>query len=136
LSIESLFSIPFLINLKDLDKKFANSITGGVLSIGIKYSLNSIFKDIEKSGGFLNQLKEGTIQRKIKENAQKEQDQFDKGEINLIETNKITKEHLKENSDLQLNNFIGKKSHKTLIIPIIPKRLSEKLEQKMLKNEA
>jgi len=95
-----------------------------------------IFKDIEKSGGFLNQLKEGTIQRKIKENAQKEQDQFDKGEINLIETNKITKEHLKENSDLQLNNFIGKKSHKTLIIPIIPKRLSEKLEQKMLKNEA
>ncbi|WP_339611110.1 methylmalonyl-CoA mutase subunit beta, partial [uncultured Planktosalinus sp.] len=39
-----------------------------------------IFKDIEKGDGFLNQLKEGTIQKKIKESATKEQEAFDKGE--------------------------------------------------------
>ncbi|HSQ47068.1 MAG TPA: methylmalonyl-CoA mutase subunit beta, partial [Lutibacter sp.] len=33
----------------------------------------AVFKEIEKGGGFLTQLKEGIIQRKIKENAQKEQ---------------------------------------------------------------
>src|SRR5690606_42160153 len=31
----------------------------------------ALFKDIEASGGFLKQLKEGIIQRKIKESAQK-----------------------------------------------------------------
>ena len=94
-----------------------------------------IFKDIEKSGGFLSQLKEGTIQRKIKENAQKEQHQFDTGDIILMGANKYPKEYgaLK---DLQINPFLKGKPYKTLIIPISPKRLAEKLEQKRLKNEA
>ncbi len=95
-----------------------------------------IFKDIEKSGGFLSQLKEGTIQRKIKENAQKEQAQFDVGEIVLIGTNKYPNELEKMKHELEKSPFIKKKAHKTLIIPIIPKRLAVKLEQKRLKNEA
>ena len=37
------------------------------------------FKDIEENGGFLKQLNDGTIQRKIQESAQKEQDLFDSG---------------------------------------------------------
>src|SRR5690606_35284269 len=36
-----------------------------------------IFKEIEAGGGFLVQLKEGIIQRKINESAQKEQEMFD-----------------------------------------------------------
>ena len=36
-----------------------------------------LFKDIEANGGFITQLIEGTIQRKINECAQKEQDLFD-----------------------------------------------------------
>ena len=47
-----------------------------------------IFKDIEKSGGFLTQLKKGVIQRKITENANREQEKFDKEEIVLLGTNK------------------------------------------------
>ncbi|SDX07002.1 heterodimeric methylmalonyl-CoA mutase small subunit [Lutibacter oricola] len=57
----------------------------------------NIFKDIEKSGGFLKQLKEGTIQRKIKENANKEH-------LTTLTTNKTT-------------------GLKTLIIPLTPKSL-------------
>lgn len=56
-----------------------------------------IFKDIEKGGGFLKQLKEGIIQRKIKENSIKE------NLIPLTNKNKVTR--------------------KTLIIPITSKRL-------------
>src|SRR5690606_16596197 len=33
-----------------------------------------LFKDIEANGGFLNQLKEGIIQRKIKESAERERE--------------------------------------------------------------
>lgn len=96
----------------------------------------SIFKDIEKSGGFLSQLKEGTIQRKIKENALKEQTQFDNNELVLIGGNHQVNELDKTKPYLDSNQFPKKKGHKTLIVPIIPVRLAEKVEQKRLKNEA
>ena len=57
----------------------------------------NIFKDIENGGGFLKQLKEGIIQRKIKENSEKE---------NLI--------------PVQYKNKVARK---TLIIPLTSKRL-------------
>ncbi len=96
----------------------------------------TLFKEIEKSGGFLHQLKEGTIQRKIIENAQKEQAQFDSGELVLLGTNKYTNEQDKMTHELQVNPFVKNNPQKTLIIPIISKRLAEKLEQKRLKDEA
>jgi len=95
-----------------------------------------IFKDIEASGGFLSQLKEGTIQRKISENAQKEQTQFDKGKLVLLGTNKYPNDLDKMKNDLEINPFLEKKSNKTLTTPIISKRLAETLEQKRLKDEA
>jgi methylmalonyl-CoA mutase len=95
-----------------------------------------IFKDIEKKGGFLYQLKEGIIQRKIKENAQKEQAQFDAGELVLLGTNKYPNDQDRMKHDLQANPFVKRNPQKTLIIPIIPIRLAEKLEQKRLKDEA
>ncbi|WP_456376161.1 methylmalonyl-CoA mutase subunit beta [Lutibacter sp.] len=96
----------------------------------------AIFKEIEKSGGFLTQLKEGTIQRKIAENATKEQTQFDNGDLILLGTNKYPNEQDKMKHSLQINPFVEFNPKKTLITPIIPKRLAEKLEQKQLKNEA
>ena len=69
-----------------------------------------------KSGGFLNQLKEGTIQSKITENAKKEQAQFN-AEILLDKINNNLKKSAKE-------NITQKKSYKTLIAPILQKRLS------------
>ena len=96
----------------------------------------NVFKEIEKGGGFLTQLKEGIIQRKIKENAQKEQAQFDAGELVLLGTNKYPNAQDRMKHDLQVNPFVARNPQKTLIIPIIPVRLSEKLEQKRLKDEA
>jgi methylmalonyl-CoA mutase len=95
----------------------------------------SIFKDIEKSGGFLKQLKEGTIQRKINENTQKEQQLFEENKLILVGTNSFIQEDEKLKNELEKPLFNKKKYKKTSIIPIIPKRLAEIIEQKRLKNE-
>ena len=93
------------------------------------------FKQIEEGGGFLKQLKEGIIQRKISESAKKEQDLFDNGELVLLGTNKIQNSNDKMKNDLELFPFVKKRSQKTLIQPIIAKRLAEQLEQERLGNE-
>lgn len=94
-----------------------------------------VFKLIEKGGGFLKQLKEGVIQRKIKETADKEQQLFDSGELVLLGTNKIQNEEDKMKNDLEVSPFLKIRNEKTLIQPIIQKRLAEKLEQERLENE-
>ena len=95
----------------------------------------NLFKEIEKNGGFLKQLKEGTIQRKIKYSASKEQQQFDDGDDILLGTNKHINPNDKMRDELEIYPFIKTNQRKTLIEPIIEKRLSETLEQKRLKNE-
>ncbi|AXT19557.1 methylmalonyl-CoA mutase [Flavobacteriaceae bacterium AU392] len=94
-----------------------------------------LFKDIETNGGFLQQLKEGTIQRKIKESAIKEQTLFNDGEEVLLGTNKHPNPNDKMKHDLELYPFIKINTRKTLIEPIIEKRLAETVEQKRLDNE-
>ncbi|MDO7171766.1 methylmalonyl-CoA mutase subunit beta [Mariniflexile sp. AS56] len=94
-----------------------------------------LFKDIEANGGFLKQLKEGTIQRKIKESAAKEQQQFNAGDLILLGTNKHPNLHDAMKEELELYPFVKIHQRKTLIEPIIEKRLAEKLEQERLKNE-
>lgn len=95
----------------------------------------ALFKDIEQQGGFLKQLKEGTIQRKIKESAQKEQTQFDTQEKILLGTNKHPNPDDRMKAALELYPFVKINPRKTLIEPIIKQRLSEKMEQKRLKTE-
>jgi methylmalonyl-CoA mutase len=94
-----------------------------------------LFKDIEANGGFLHQLKEGTIQRKIKESASKEQSDFDEGKTVLLGTNKHPNPNDKMKNELEKRPFLEVKKRKTLIEPIIEKRLSEKLEISRLKEE-
>jgi methylmalonyl-CoA mutase len=94
-----------------------------------------IFKDIEKAGGFLSQLKEGVIQRKIAESAQKEQEAFDKGELVLIGTNKYENPEDRMKGELELFPFLKKNPRKTLIQPILEQRLAEKYEQERLERE-
>ena len=94
-----------------------------------------LFKQIEKSGGFLKQLKKGTIQNKISENAIKQQTQFDQNEIILLGTNKLTSENDFMKNELQIYPFLKKKNTKTLIAPILQKRLADQLEQNRLKME-
>ncbi|MGS2738462.1 methylmalonyl-CoA mutase subunit beta [Sinomicrobium sp. M5D2P17] len=94
-----------------------------------------IFKQIEAGGGFLKQLKEHTIQRKIKENAREEQQQFDEGREILIGTNKYPNPDDRMKETLELYPFVKTNPRKTLIEPIVERRLSEKTEQERLKKE-
>ena len=94
-----------------------------------------LFKDIEKNGGLINQLIDGTIQRKINESAAKEQDLFDSGKEVLLGTNKYPNKNDRMKHDLELFPFVKQNSRKTLITPIIEKRLAEKLEQERLSQE-
>ncbi|MDC1200007.1 methylmalonyl-CoA mutase subunit beta [bacterium] len=94
-----------------------------------------LFKQIEDGGGFIKQLLQGDIQKKIKESASKQQALFDNGSITLLGTNKHPNpmDLMKEN--LELFPFLKSNPRKTLIQPIIAKRLAEAIEQERLSHE-
>jgi methylmalonyl-CoA mutase len=94
-----------------------------------------LFKEIEKGDGFLQQLKEGTIQKKTKESAEKEQQLFDNGELKLLGTNYHPNKNDRMKDDLELFPFVKHNPVKTLIAPIIERRLAEKIEQERLSKE-
>ncbi|MBT8188260.1 MAG: methylmalonyl-CoA mutase subunit beta [Croceitalea sp.] len=94
-----------------------------------------LFKQIEASGGFYKQIKEGVIQKKIKESAKKEQQKFDSGELILLGTNKFQNKGDKMKENLHLFPFVKTEKRKTLIEPIIANRLAEALEKIRLDNE-
>jgi len=130
-----------LLNLKqEINIKHDKDIVAGtyyIESITRQLAKNAleIFKLIEKSGGFLKQLKEGIIQKKITESASKEQHAFNSGKLILIGTNKLQNKTEVMNNQLELYPFIKKRHIKTLIQPIIQRRLAEDIEQERLKNE-
>ncbi|MEQ3655144.1 MAG: methylmalonyl-CoA mutase subunit beta [Dokdonia sp.] len=95
----------------------------------------SLFKTLEENGGLLRQLKDGVIQRKIKESADREQQQFDQGELILLGTNKHPNPDDTMQDTIELYPFLKIKPRKTIIVPIITKRLSESLEQQRLATE-
>ncbi|MBG6061816.1 methylmalonyl-CoA mutase [Flavobacterium sp. CG_9.1] len=92
----------------------------------------ALFKDIEANGGFLKQLNDGIIKRKIQESADAAQELFDSGKEILLGTNKHPNKQDKMKHDLELFPFVKVKPRKTLITPIIEKRLAEKIEQERL----
>lgn len=94
-----------------------------------------IFKQIEKAGGFLHQLKAGIIQKKIQESALKEEEDFTSRKIVLVGTNMQTNIADKMKQDLELYPFVKQRNIKTLITPINRKRLSESLEKERLAQE-
>ena len=102
------------------------------LTIQLAEKALTLFKDIEANGGFLKQLNEGIIKRKIQESADKEQELFDSGKEVLLGTNKYPNKDDKMKQDLELFPFVKVKPRKTLITPIIEKRLAEKVEQERL----
>lgn len=95
----------------------------------------TLFKEIEANGGFLKQLNDGIIKRKIQESADKEQQLFDSEKEILIGTNKYSNSKDKMKEQIELYPFVKIKPRKTLITPIIEKRLAEKLEQERLASE-
>lgn len=95
----------------------------------------ALFKDMEVNGGFLKQLNDGIIKRKIQESADKEQELFDAGQEILLGTNKYPNKDDRMKHDLELFPFVKQNPRKTLITPIIEKRLAEKTEQERLNLE-
>lgn len=92
----------------------------------------ALFKDIEAHGGFLKQLNDGIIKKKIQLSADKEQELFDSKKEILVGTNKFPNKDEQMKQDIELYPFVKIKPRKTLITPIIEKRLSEKTEQERL----
>ncbi len=92
-----------------------------------------LWKQIEKGGGFLKQLYKGNIQRKIDENARKEQALFDEGKLILTGTNKF-RNPAEKLPEIRRLLRLRKKTRKTLIRPVVAKRLSEKVESAFLKS--
>ncbi|UNY98794.1 methylmalonyl-CoA mutase subunit beta [Zhouia spongiae] len=109
---------------------YIESITDQLAEKGLE-----LFKKIEEAGGFLKQLKNHTIQKKIKEAAENEQNLFNDKEEVLIGTNKYQNPDDRMKNEIELYPFMKKQSGKTLIEPIIEKRLAESLEQERLKTE-
>lgn len=94
-----------------------------------------LFKQIEKAGGYLDSLKKGMVQRKIRESAEKEQQLFDEGQIISLGTNTYQNPQDRMKDDLELYPFVKTKARKTTIEPIIEKRLAEASELKRLNDE-
>lgn len=94
-----------------------------------------LFKQIEKSGGFLIQLKEHQIQKKIKESAAKESNKFQEKQIVLVGTNTYENPQDRMSEELELYPFVKTNPRKTLIEPIIERRLSAQSEKQRLKSE-
>ena len=95
----------------------------------------TLFKSIEKSGGFLKLLKEGSIQHKIVEKAGKEQAQFDAQELPLLGSNLHPNNKDRMLDQMELYPFVKQRNIKTLIVPITRKRLAEAYEKERLENE-
>ncbi|WP_127844726.1 methylmalonyl-CoA mutase subunit beta [Psychroflexus aestuariivivens] len=95
----------------------------------------SVFKNIEAGGGFIQQLFEGKIQKKIKESADKEMKKIQSGKSTLVGTNKYVNPEDKMRNDLELYPFLKQNKRKTLVQPIIPRRLAEEIEQTRLDEE-
>ena len=120
-------------------EKVANPAEGSYYVESLTHDLANkaldIFKDIENGGGFLTQLKEGNIQKKINESANREQEEFNSGKLVLIGSNKYPNPEDKMKDELELYPFLKQKPRKTLLQPILEKRLSEKMEQERLEKE-
>ena len=94
-----------------------------------------LFKQIEKGGGFLKQLKAGIIQKKIAESVAKEEEEFHAKKVILLGTNMQSNKNDTMKNELTLFPFVKQRNIKTLIVPINRKRLSEIIEKERLEKE-
>ena len=95
----------------------------------------ALFKLVEAGGGFLRQLKEHKIQKKVRESAEKEQNLFDHGNLILVGSNAFRNAAERMAGNLQRKANHGSKHRKTLIEPLIGKRLASTLELNRLRDE-
>ena len=92
-----------------------------------------IFKQIEKADGFITSIHKGTIQRKINESATKEMDLFQHKQEVLVGIHALA--NPEEQLQLELYPFVKQNPRKTLVVPLIERRLAELEEQKRITAE-
>lgn len=95
----------------------------------------ALFKEIEAAGGFLKALKNHSVQKKIKENAMKEQLHFENGQEILVGSNKYINDKDTMKDSIEIYPFLKTHPKKTLIEPILERRIAESIEQNRLDNE-
>ncbi|MGB3591575.1 MAG: methylmalonyl-CoA mutase subunit beta [Nonlabens sp.] len=92
----------------------------------------SIFKELEKAGGLIASLHAGTIQRKIKESASREEAAFKHGDRILVGVNKFLDAGISLQKEYEILPFVKIEPRKTLVTPIVEKRLAEELEKESI----
>lgn len=94
-----------------------------------------LFKQLEAGGGFIQQLFDGKIQEKLKLSAQKETVLTNEGKRVLVGTNKYANPEDRMLASLEKNPFKLIEKRKTLVQPIVPKRIAESIERERLNKE-
>jgi methylmalonyl-CoA mutase len=93
-----------------------------------------LFKMIEEGGGLISQLHDGKIQKNIAAKAEAEQKAFNNQEKVLVGVNKYQPSDLHLKAEYEVFPFLKKRNEKTLIAPVVARRLAEELEKEQLKN--
>lgn len=118
--------------------KVKNPVSG---SYYISYLIDEIsnqsydlFKELDGNGNLIDHLYTGLIQKKIKENAIKEQDNFDNSKEIIVGANKFNNNSEKIKSQCDIDPFLSRNT-KTLIEPLSKRRLASKIENNKFLNE-
>jgi methylmalonyl-CoA mutase len=94
-----------------------------------------IFKKIEASGGWLEAMKKGTLQRKIKEQHERSINALYSKEKIVVGINKFSHHNQKMVDEIELYPFQKMNPQKTLVAPIVARRLTENIESQRLNDE-
>jgi methylmalonyl-CoA mutase len=118
--------------------KVKNPISG---SYYISYLINQIsdqsydlFKELDENGNLIDHLYSGLIQKKIKENAIKEQHDFDTCNEIIVGANRFINPSEKIKGQCDIDPFLSR-NVKTLIEPLVERRLASKIEKNKFLNE-
>ncbi len=121
-------------------KKINASVCDGAyyiesISYGIAEKVLALFKDIERSGGWLKSIQKGTIQRKIKESHHNaEYELRDKKKI-VVGINQFQDPNQLMLDQIELYPFQKTKPRKTIVAPIVERSLTQKIESQRLNDE-
>lgn len=95
----------------------------------------TLFRQLEAGGGLLQQLKRHTLQKKVRESADREQRHFNEGAFVLVGANAFAKKEERMKGELERSTFRKSRPGKTALEPLPVRRLAEGLEQKRLDDE-
>jgi len=94
-----------------------------------------LFKTLEQGGGLLAQLKAHTLQKKIRQSAEKEQEAFEAGRRVLVGSNRYPNPADRMRDERQ-RPAAGKAGQKKLLEPLPLRRLAEAYENQRLQDES